>query len=127
MKQLEKISTSDEMQRWIEKLKNADGILPDGDFRWWQCPHCFHQGYHSGYHYRTMLRKPVKINGDLATFLRDLVVKRGIDEMNALSEELHKIWQSIDEKRSDFETWIIYYVEPWHMVKAACLTLKEKE
>ena len=117
------------MAEWINELKNADGILPDGDFRWWQCSQCFHQGRHSGYHYRDMLREPVEVDGTLAFVLRDLAIEKGIEEMNAFNGHLHNIWLSIDEKNpdfenSDFETWVGYYVKPWHMIKAACLILK---
>lgn len=129
MKELKKVSTTEEMQTWLSKLKNATIILPAGEWTWWQCPHCFHQGYHTGYHYRTMLRKPIEIDGNLATVLRDLVVENDNDEledMNALVSNLHKIWQS-NKEDSDFETWKDFYMKPWQMVKATCLILKEKD
>jgi hypothetical protein len=126
MKDLKKVSTEEDMQEWIEKLGNADIVLPDGDFRWWRCGQCYDLGSHNGPHYRNMLRTPIEIDGTLVFALRDLVVEKGIDDMNAFTHNLHDIWVIVDDGKSDFETWVEFYVKPWEMVKAACLILNEK-
>jgi hypothetical protein len=123
MKKLKEVSSKKEMQSWLEKLENAKDILPAGEWTWWQCPACYHQGYHSGYHYRTMLRTPVEINGGLATVLRDLAVDKDLESFDST---LHDIWER-QIKCNDFSKWMSYYVEPWQLIKAACLILKEKE
>lgn len=126
MTELKKIKTIDELQEWVEE--NADGILPDDDFRWWQCSQCYHHCNHNGHHHRDMLRQPVEMDGTLAFVLRDLAVEKGnVYEMYVLTSHLHDIWLSIDNKHYDFETWIVFYVEPWQMIKAACLVLMEKK
>jgi hypothetical protein len=123
MKDLKKISTAKEMQKWIEKLKNAKVILPAGEWDWWQCPDCYNCGYHTGYHDRTMLRTPIEINGDLATTLRDIAV-----ELCSATYEMHlfTIWDKHKKKDKTFSKWLINTVESWQIVKAACLTIKEK-